>query len=88
MEEFISERNFARLFLDQSQLSGDYTIHKISHSLSDSDRESDITPILQCPDKKVALLSEDKIDAQMPAQSKCYHKHAKSRLAQRIGSLF
>lgn len=82
IEEFISDRNFARIFLDKLQLSDDYTIYKASHSLADSDGESDITLILQYPDTKVALLIEDKIDAQtMPEQSERYHKRAQKAIA-------
>lgn len=79
MEEFVSDRNFARIFLDKLQLSDDYTIHKVSHSLADADGESDIVLILQYPNKKIALLIEDKIDAPtMPEQSKRYHKRAQN----------
>ncbi len=82
IEEFVSDRNFARIFLDKLQLSDDYTIHKVSHSLADADGESDITLILQYPDKRVALLIEDKIDAQtMPEQSDRYHKRAQKAIA-------
>lgn len=81
IEEFISDRNFARIFLDKLQLSNDYVVCKVAHSLSDADGESDITLILQYPDKKVGLLIEDKIDAQtMPEQSARYHKRAKSAI--------
>ena len=77
IEEFISDQKFARIFLDKLQLPDDYVVHKVFHSLSDSDGESDITLILQYPNKKVALLIEDKIDAQtMPGQSERYHKRA------------
>lgn len=77
IEEFVSDRNFARIFLDKLQLSNAYTIQKASHSMADSDGESDITLILQYPDKKIALLIEDKIDAQtMPEQSERYYKRA------------
>lgn len=82
IEEFISDRNFARLFLDKLQLSNNYTIQKASHSMADSDGESDITLILQYPDKRVALLIEDKIDAQtMPEQSERYHKRAQKAVS-------
>jgi len=82
IEEFVSDRNFARIFLDKLQLSDDYTLHKASHSLADSDGESDITLILRYPDKKIALLIEDKIDAQtMPKQSERYHKRAQKAIA-------
>ena len=77
IEEFISDRGFARLFLDKLQLPDNYVVHKASHSLADADGESDITIILQYPDKRVALLIEDKIDAQtMPEQSARYDKRA------------
>jgi hypothetical protein len=83
MEEFISDRGFAQLFLDKIHLGDDYILHKASHSLADTDGESDITLVLQYPDKKIALLIEDKIDAQtMPGQSQRYHiraQHAISR---------
>ena len=79
LEEFISSKKFARIFLDKLQLSDDYTLHKATHSLSDSDGESDIVLILQYPGKKVALLIEDKIDAQtMPEQSARYYKRGNS----------
>lgn len=82
IEEFVSDRNFARIFLDKLQLSDDYTVQKAYHSLSDSDGESDITLILQYPDRKVALLIEDKIDAQsMPEQSERYHKRAQNTIS-------
>ena len=82
IEEFISDRNFAQIFLDKLQLSNDYTIQKASHSMADSDGESDITLILQYPDKRVALLIEDKIDAQtMPEQSERYHKRAQKAIS-------
>ena len=81
MEEFVSDKKFARLFLDKLQLPDNYEIHKAFHSLADADGESDITLILQYPDKKVALLIEDKIDAQtMPEQSQRYHKRAKNAI--------
>ena len=82
IEEFVADRKFARIFLDKLRLSDDYAICKVSHSLADSDGESDITIVLQYPDKKVALLIEDKIDAQtMPGQSERYHKRAQSAVS-------
>lgn len=63
IEEFISDRGFARLFLDKLHLSDDYIVSRASHSLSDSDGESDITIILRYPEKSIAILIEDKIDA-------------------------
>ena len=77
MEEFISDKAFARLFLDKINLDDNYSIDRISHSLSNENGESDITIILQYPDNKVALLIEDKITAPtMPAQSERYFKRA------------
>ena len=82
MEEFISDPGFARLFLDKLQLPNGYTVHRAVHSLSDADGESDITLILQYPDQKIALLIEDKIDAQtMPQQSARYRKRADAAIA-------
>lgn len=82
IEEIVSDRGFAQLFLDKLKLSDDYTIEKVSHSLADSDGESDITLILQYPDKRIALLIEDKIDAQtMPEQSERYHKRAQKAIS-------
>ena len=82
IEEFISDRNFAQIFLDKLQLPDNYTICKVSHSQADSDGESDITLILQYPSQKIALLIEDKIDAQtMPEQSERYHKRAKNAIS-------
>lgn len=75
MEEFISDRKFARIFLDKLKLSDDYRVCKAFHSLADSDGESDITLILQYSNRKIALLIEDKIDAQtMPDQSNRYYR--------------
>ena len=82
MEEFVSDKGFAQLFLDKLQLSADYTIAKAFHSLADADGESDITIVLQYPNERVALLIEDKIDAPtMPEQSKRYHKRAQTGIA-------
>lgn len=83
MEEFVADRGFAQLFLDKIHFGDEYVIHKASHSLADADGESDITLVLQYPQKRIALLIEDKIDAQtMPEQSQRYHiraQHAISR---------
>lgn len=82
LEEFISDRGFARLFLEKLQLTDNYTVLKASHSLADADGESDITFVLQYPNEKIALLIEDKIDAQtMPAQSERYHRRAQKAIA-------
>ena len=74
MEEFVSDRAFAKIFLDKLHLSDEYSVCKVVNSLSDADGESDITLILQYQGRKVALLLENKIDAQtMPKQSERYH---------------
>ena len=79
LEEFISDKCFARLFLNKVGLDENYTVISATHSLSDSDGESDITFVLQFPNRKVALLIEDKIDAQtMPEQSTRYQKRGDS----------
>ena len=79
IEEFISDKSFARLFLNKVCLDDNYIVDSALHSLSDSDGESDITIILRYPDKKVALLIEDKIDAgTMPEQSHRYCKRGDS----------
>lgn len=78
IEEFISDRGFARLFLDCLDITEDYRSCSVYHSLSDTDGESDITLVLEYPEQKIALLIEDKIDAKtMPAQSERYHKRGK-----------
>lgn len=77
LEEFVADKQFAKLFLDKAGLDLNYTLISASHSLSDADGESDVTFILQYPNKKVALLIEDKIDAvTMPDQSARYHQRA------------
>ena len=82
IEEFVSDREFARIFLDKLRLADDYTVQKVFHSLSDSDGASDITIILKYPSKRIALLIEDKIDAQtMPEQSGRYHKRAQKAVS-------
>ena len=82
IEEFISDRGFAQLFLDKLNLPDNYEIQRASHSLADADGESDITIVLQYPDKRVALLIEDKIDAQtMPQQSERYGKRAQKAVS-------
>lgn len=78
VEEFISDRGFAGLFLKRTPLTDDYRICSAIHSFSDADGESDITLVLEYQNEKIALLVEDKIDAKtMPAQSERYHKRGK-----------
>ena len=79
IEEFVSDKSFAHLFLKKVGLDDNYVVDSALHSLSDADGESDITLILRYPDKKVALLIEDKIDAEtMPEQSHRYCKRGDS----------
>ena len=74
LEEFVSDRSFAKLFLSKLNLGDDYVIEKAIHSLSDVNGESDITFILKYPDRKVGILIEDKIDAvTMKDQSERYY---------------
>ena len=84
IEEFISDRGFAQIFLDRLGLTGDYCIRSVYHSLSDADGESDITVILEYQGRRIALLIEDKIDAQtMPAQSERYQKRGEKGISQK-----
>ena len=84
LEEFLSDKRFARLFLDKLDLKEDYTVISATHSLSDLNGESDITFVLQFPNRKVALLIEDKIDAQtMPEQSTRYQVRGESGITRR-----
>ena len=77
LEEFISDKRFAQLFLDKVNLTDDYILHTAAHSVADEDGETDIMFILQYPDRKVALMIEDKIDAvTMENQSGRYHIRA------------
>lgn len=77
MEEFLCDPGFVQIFLEKVGLGTDCTVIKAAHSLSDSDGESDLTFVLQYPGKKIAILVEDKIDAQtMPEQSERYHRRA------------
>ena len=79
IEEFLADRGFARVFLDKVQLGDDYFVHTAAHSVADADGESDITLVLQYPDKKIALMIENKIDAPtMPDQSARYRKRCQN----------
>lgn len=75
LEEFLTDRGFAKLFLDKVGLPVDYDSCEGVHSYSDEDGESDITFILQYGNRKKALLIENKIDAPtMKEQSERYKK--------------
>ena len=51
----------------------DYTVREIYLSKADKDGESDITVIVESPDKRIGLLIDDKIDAiDMPEQAERY----------------
>lgn len=79
LEEFVADKTFAKLFLNKAGLGEEYKIIKAAHSFSDADGESDLTLVLKYAEKRVAILIEDKIDAQtMPQQSERYLKRAQS----------
>ena len=83
MEEFISDPEFAQIFLDAVGISGIYTIEEAIHSMRDADLgESDIVLILQIDNKRHAIHIEDKVDAQaMPDQRKRYSLRAEKDIA-------
>ena len=78
MEEFIADKDFAKIFLDTVQISGDYVIDKAYHSKVDADYgESDLVFVLNFGDFLHAIHIEDKVDAPaMPEQHERYHKRA------------
>lgn len=79
LEEFISDLEFASIFLKAVGISDDYTVETAIHSKMDAEfGESDIVFILNINGKRHALHIEDKIDAiAMPNQSGRYHDRAK-----------
>ena len=75
IEEFICNEAFRHLFYDQNgvELNHNFAVCEAYRSLSDANGESDITFILSDGKTKVAILIEDKIDAQtMNQQSERY----------------
>ena len=83
MEEFISDPEFAQIFLNAVGISKNYTLKEAIHSLRDADLgESDIVLILQIDNKRHAIHIEDKIDAlAMPDQRKRYSLRAEKDIA-------
>lgn len=83
MEEFISDKQFARLVLDAVGIRGPYTIDSAIHSKTDADLgESDIVFILEIDSKRHALHIEDKINAiAMPKQHDRYDLRAQKDIA-------
>ena len=84
LEEFISNPEFASIFLKAVGISDDYTVETAIHSKMDAEfGESDIVFVLNINGKRHALHIEDKIDAiAMQNQSGRYHNRAKKDIAQ------
>ena len=74
LNAFSIDLGFLNLFIKEASLPDlDYTVREIYLSKADNDGESDITVIVESPDKRIGLLIEDKIDAiDMPAQPERY----------------
>ncbi|MBQ1210691.1 MAG: hypothetical protein IIX68_02665, partial [Clostridia bacterium] len=83
IEEFISEKDFAKIFLDAANITAPYTLETAIHSKTDAEYgESDIVFILNINGTRHALHIEDKIDAiAMKNQSGRYHERAKKDIA-------
>lgn len=83
MEEFISDKSFARIFLASVGIHCAYSIEKVIHSKKDADLgESDIVFVLGIWGKRHALHIEDKIDAiAMPMQHDRYDLGAQKDIA-------
>lgn len=79
IEEFISSKDFANIFLNAVNINDEYIIEEAIHSKMDAELgESDIVFILNINGKRHALHIEDKIDAlAMPNQSRRYDERAK-----------
>ncbi len=84
LEEFISDPEFAKIFLDAAGINEEYAVEAAIHSKTDAEfGESDIVFILNINGKRHALHIEDKIDAlAMPDQSGRYHNRAKKDIAE------
>ena len=78
MEEFVADKDFAQIFLDAAELTGDYIVKNVIHSKTDAVLgESDVVIILEVDRKRHALHIEDKIDAlAMPFQHDRYDMRA------------
>ena len=74
MEEFVSDKDFAQLFLDAVGLNCDCIVKDVIHSKTDAALgESDVVIILEVNGKRHAIHIEDKIDAlAMPRQHDRY----------------
>lgn len=83
MEEFVSDEEFAQIFLDAIGIHQAYTIESVIHSKTDADLgESDIVFILVIDGKRHAVHIEDKIDAvAMPRQHDRYDLRAQKDIA-------
>ena len=79
LNAFSIDQGFLDLFIKEAVLpDSDYTVREIYLSKADNDGESDITVIIESPDKRIGLLIEDKIDAiDMPEQPERYIKRGK-----------
>lgn len=82
LEEFISDPEFAKIFLDAARINEEYIVEEAIHSKRDSEYgESDIVFILNINGKRHALHIEDKIDAiAMPNQSGRYIDRAEKEI--------
>lgn len=82
LEEFISDPEFAKIFLNAAGINEDYIVEDAIHSKRDSEYgESDIVFILNINGKRHALHIEDKIDAiAMPNQSGRYLNRAEKEI--------
>ena len=79
MGEFVSNEDFANIFLKAANVRGAYKIEEVIHSKTDAELgESDIVLVLNINNKNHAIHIEDKIDAiAMPEQHDRYDKRAK-----------
>lgn len=83
IEEFVSDTEFAKIFLEAVGIASGYSVEEAVHSKTDADfGESDIVFILNINGKRHALHIEDKIDAiAMPDQSGRYDYRAEKDIA-------
>ena len=83
IEEFVSDKNFARIFLEAAEIKGEYEVERVIHSKIDAEfGESDVVIILNVNQKRHALHIEDKIDAiAMPMQHDRYDMRAAKDIA-------
>ena len=89
MEEFISDKGFAKLFLDKIGFAEPYCVLHAFHSKADTDGESDITFVLETKEEKIGLLIEDKIDAPtMKDQSQRYDLRGNSGISAKLYDRF